>query len=102
MANILKKWLKTGVITTGDDNVQLDTPTFEIIDIKIDTVEQILHLEVMHYVSQGSLINQHSRTFDISFAGLPSAVKVTGKAFLDAIEAELLKLPQYAGSTVAP
>ena len=99
MNNILKKYIKQGVITTGSDNVELDTPTFEIIDIAIDTVEQKLTVEIMHEVSQGSLTQKHSRTFDVAFADLPSSVKVTGKAFLDAIEIEILNLPQYLGST---
>lgn len=99
MTNILKKYLKSGVIITGPDNVELDSPTFEIIDVKIDTVNQVLNVEIMHEVSQGSLNQKHSRTFDVPFAGLPSAVKVTGKSFLDAIESEILKLPQYAGAT---
>lgn len=99
MSNILKKYIKQGVIITGSDNVKLDTPTFEIIDIAIDTVEQKLTVEIMHEVSQGSLTRKHSRTFNIDFANLPSSVKVTGKAFLDAIETEILKLPQYVGST---
>jgi hypothetical protein len=42
---ILKKYQKVGVITTGSDNVQLDTPTFEIINISIDTVNQLLKVE---------------------------------------------------------
>jgi len=99
MSNILKKYTKQGVVITGSDNVELDTPTFEIIDIGIDTVNQKLIVEIMHEVQQGSVPQKHSRTFNIDFANLPSSVKVTGKAFLDAIETEILKLPQYQGAT---
>jgi hypothetical protein len=102
MPNILAKYLKNGVITTGADNVQLDTPTFEIIAVNIDTVEQMLVVEVMHYVNQGAVVQQHHRTFNVSFASLPLNVRQTGKAFLDAIEAQLLLLPQYQGSVLAP
>jgi len=98
MANILKQYSKAGVITTGSDNVQLDSPTFEIINVSIDTVESVLHVEILHKVMQGSLERLHSRTFDVDFGGLPSGVKVTGKSFLDAIEAEILALPQYSGA----
>ncbi len=93
--NILKKYIKQGVIITGSDNVELDTPTFEIINISIDTVNQVLHVEILHEVQQGSLTRKHIRTFEIPWGGLPSGVKVTGKSFLDSIEAEILKLPQY-------
>ena len=99
MSNILKKYKKEGVVITGSDNVELDMPIFEIIDVGIDTVEQKLTVQIMHEVSQGSLTQKHSRTFNIDFANLPSSVKVTGKAFLDAIETEILQLPQYQGST---
>lgn len=102
MPNILPKYRKTGVITTGDDNVQLDTPTFEIIDVQIDTVEQVLKVTIMHYVSQGTLTQQHSRTFNVPFSSLSAQVRTTGKAFLDAIEARILQLPQYQGSTIVP
>ena len=97
--NILTKYTKTGVVTTGDDNVQLDTPTFEIIDVRIDTVEQVLHVEILHEVLQGSLVRKHSRTFDVAFADLSAPIRSTGLTFLQAIEAEILALPQYAGST---
>ena len=98
MPNILKKYLKTGVITTGSDNIQLDSPTFEIIKVEIDTANSVLHVEILHEVQQGSLTQKHSRTFDVAFGGLPSGVKVTGKAFLDAIEAKILTLSQYSGA----
>lgn len=101
MPNILRKFLKSGVITTGADNVQLDTPLFGIVAVHIDTVEQVLVLEVMHYVQQGTLTQQYSRTFNVPFSSLPASVRTTGKAFLDAIETKLLELPQYAGATPA-
>lgn len=96
--NILKKYIKNEVITTGNDNVELDSPTFEIITIRIDTVAQTLQVEILHEVQQGSLTQKHSRSFDVAFGDLPGAVKVTGKSFLDAIETEILKLPQYSGA----
>ena len=98
MANILKQWIKNGVIVTGSDNVELDTPIFEIVDVDIDTVAQVLHVEILHKVMQGSLERLHSRTFDVAFADLPNSVKITGKEFLDAIETEILLLPQYSGA----
>ena len=58
--NILKKYIKQGVIITGSDNVELDTPTFEIININIDTVNQVLHVEILHEVQQGSLTRKYS------------------------------------------
>lgn len=99
MANILKKYTKSGVITTGEDNLEIDTPSFEIIDVRIDTVNQLLKVEIVHEVSQGSVTQKHSRTFEVSFSCLPSSVKKSGKAFLDAVETEILALPQYNGST---
>ncbi len=98
MTNILKKYSKEGKITTGHDNLELDNPSFEIININIDTVNKVLKVEVLHEVLQGTVVQKHSRTFDIDFNKLPASVKTTGKSFLDAIEAVILKLPQYAGS----
>ena len=97
--NILKKYTKSGVITTGSDNVKLDTPTFEIINVDTDTVDQKLSIEILHKVMQGSIEQEQNRRFNIDFADLPNTVKVAGKAFLNAIETEILKLPQYVGST---
>lgn len=99
MANILKKYRKTGVIITGSDNVELDTPTFEIVRVNIDTVNSLLSVEVMHEVNQGSLVRKHSRTFEVPFSALTATIKNNGKKFLDAIESEILKLPQYNGAT---
>ena len=95
---ILKQWIKNGVIVTGSDNVELDTPTFEIIKVEIDTANSVLHVEILHEVQQGSLTQKHSRTFDVAFGGLPISVKKSGKAFLDAIEAKILTLSQYNGA----
>lgn len=99
MNNILKKYKKQGVIEIGTDLRKLDTPVFQIIDIGIDTLEQKLTIEILHEVMQGSVKQPHNRFYEIDFTNLPSNVKVTGKAFLDAIETEILKLPQYVGST---
>ncbi len=98
MANILKKYIKDGVIITGDDNLELDTPTFEIININIDTINKILKVEILHEVQQESITQKHSRTLNIDFNNLPAAVKTTGKSFLEAIETDILKLPQYKNS----
>ena len=95
---ILQKFNKAGVITTGDDNIELDSPSFEIINVGINTVDSKLRVEILHEVMQGILARKYSRDFNINFADLPASVKTTGKAFLDAIEAEILKLPQYADS----
>ena len=96
--NILKKYRKDGVIVTGSDNIKLDSPEFEIVSVLIDTVEKQLHLEVMYEVKQGSLIQKQYRTFDVAFGNLPDSVKATGLSVLQAIEQEILKLPQYVGS----
>ena len=93
----MNKYKKNEIITTGTDNVQLDSPTFEIINISIDTVNNVLSVEIMHEISQGSLTQKHSRTFDVQFKNLPSSVKIEGAQFLQAIENEILKLPQYSG-----
>jgi hypothetical protein len=97
--NILKKYTKSGVITTGSDDVQLDTPIFEIISVTIDTVQSILNVEILHEVLQGSLVRKHSRTFEVPFANLTTPVKVAGKEFLEAINDKILELPQYSGAT---
>ena len=97
--NILKKYIKEEVITTGTDNVELDSPTFEIISININTVDKVLSVEILHEVAQGTLTQKHSRTFDVQFDSLTAPIKVTGKDFLDAIEAKILELPQYNGAT---
>ena len=96
--NILKTYKKTGVIVTGSDNVKLDTPIFEIVAVNIDTVNSILHVEILHKVMQGSLERLHSRTFDVPFGSLSTPIKKAGKEFLDAIEAKILTLPQYSGA----
>lgn len=97
--NILKKYTKSGVVITGSDNVELDTPTFEIVNVPIDTLNQQLTVEILHEVSQGSLTQKHSRTFELAFADLPSDIKAAGKVFLEAIQTKILELPQYVGST---
>ena len=102
MPNILPKYRKTGVVTTGSDNVRLDTPTFEIIKVEIDTLNEALVVEILHKVTQGTVVQEHSRTFNVTFASLSGAVRTTGKNFLDAIEARILALPQYSGSTKLP
>jgi len=99
MENILKKYKKEGVITTGSDNVKLDTPEFEIIDVKIDTVNRVLSVEIMHEVKQGSLTQKQSRRFDVAFGDLSSSIQSAGLSFLQAIETKILELPQYSGST---
>ena len=96
--NILKKYIKNEIITTGTDNVQLDSPTFEIVSVNINTVERTLQVEILHEVQQGALTQKHSRMFDVGFKQLPNSVKLTGKEFLDAIEASILQLPQYSGA----
>lgn len=97
--NMLKKYTKLGVIVTGDDDLELDTPTFEIINITVDTVNQQLKIEILHEVIQGTLTQQYSRTFNVPFLDLETNDKVTGQLFLDAIEEKILELPQYVGST---
>lgn len=99
MANILKKYRKEGVVITGSDNVELDTPTFEIINVNINTVNSMLSVEIIHEVMQGSLIRKHSRTFEVPFTSLTTTIKTDGKKFLNAIEAKILELPQYSGAT---
>ena len=99
MENILKKYRKEGVIITGSDNVELDTPIFEIIDVKIDTVNRVLSVEIMHEVQQGSLTQKQSRTFDVLFSDLPNTVQSKGLVFLSVIEQKILELPQYSGAT---
>jgi len=98
MANILKKYKKDGVIEIGSDKAKLDTPEFEIIDVKIDTVNQVLSVEILHEAMQGAVKNPHKRFIEVSFATLPNTVKVAGKQFLDAIETKILELPQYSGA----
>jgi len=98
MANILNKYSKDGVIITGSDNVELDTPIFEIIDVKIDTVNRVLSVEIMHEVKQGSLTQKQSRTFEVAFSDLSSSIQSTGLSFLQAIENKILELPQYNGA----
>jgi len=99
MTNILKRYKKNGVIVTGSDSVELDSPKFEIVEIRIDTISKNIHIDILHEVMQGSLTRKHARNFEVNFSGLPTNVKTTGKAFLDAIEAEILALPQYSGAT---
>ena len=99
MGNILNKYRKEGVIEIGSDKAKLDTPEFEIIDVKIDTVNQVLSVEMLHEAMQGTVKNPHRRFIEVKFADLPSAVKITGKQFLDAIETKILELPQYIGAT---
>lgn len=94
---MLNKYKKNEVITTGSDNVELDSPTFEVVNINIDLVSNVLSVTVMHEVNQGSIIQKHSRSFDVPFGKLPTSVKIEGKQFLEAIEAEIMKLPQYSG-----
>lgn len=93
----MNRYKKTSVITTGTDSVELDNPTFEIVNININTVSNLLSIEIMHEVSQGSLTQKHSRTFDVKFKDLSSSVKLTGRNFLQAIENKILELPQYSG-----
>ncbi len=98
MTNILKKYTKEGPVTIGDDNLELDTPTFEIIGIHIDPITKILKVEILHQVTQGTVVQKHSREISVDFNKLPASVKTAGKGFLNSIEAEILKLPTYSGS----
>lgn len=98
MENILNKYRKEGVITTGSDNIELDTPEFEIIDVKIYTVNRMLSVEIMHEVKQGSLTQKQSRTFEVAFSDLSGSIQSTGLLFLQAIETKILELPQYSGA----
>lgn len=100
MPNILTRYLISGVVNIGDDNFLADSPEFDIININIDTEEQVLNLEVMHYVPQGSIIQYHSRMFHIPFADLPPAVAATGFSFITSVQDELLLVPPYLGATV--
>ena len=97
--NILKKYIKTGVVEIGSDKFKVDTPTHEVTFVGIDTVNRAVKVTIMHEVMQGSVMNPHERTEEITFANLPASIQTTGKAFLDAIETERMKLPQYTGST---
>lgn len=97
----MKKYKIEGVVEIGNgivDGIQLDTPTFEIVDVRINMATNELTLEVMHEVNQGSLIRKHSRNIEVDFKDLPSNIKTTGLAFLDALDVEMLKFPQYAGA----
>lgn len=93
---LLKKFKVSKVIKTGSDNVELDSPTFEIIGVNIDTKNKKLFVEVLHEIEQKTLTQKHSRTMEIDFNNLPLSVKNSGKNFLNSIEQELLKLPQYS------
>ena len=95
---ILKKYKKDGVVITGSDNIELDTPIFEITHVGIDTVASVLRVEVIHTITQGSLEQRHSRSFEVAFSDLSTPIKQAGKTFLDAIEQKILSLPQYQGS----
>lgn len=97
--NILKKYTKSGVIITGSDNVKLDTPTFEIVNVITDTVEQQLTVEILHEVMQGSVKQPYSRFFNIAFSSMNSDDKAAVKAFLKVLQTKILELPQYVGST---
>ncbi len=97
MTNILKKYKKIGKVQIGTDNKELNSPTFEIISVFTNTVDNTLNVEIKHLEENGSY--PHQRSIEVQFNNLPTAVKATGKTFLDAIEAEILKLPQYSGAT---
>lgn len=97
--NILKKYKKEGVIEIGTDLRKLDSPEHETIFIGIDMIAKKVCVVIKHDAMQGTIKNHHERTIDIDFNNLPTSIKITGKAFFDAIETERLKLPQYVGST---
>ena len=97
----MEKYKQSKVIITGSDSVELDSPTFEVINVNIDMLTNVLTVEIMHEVSQGTLTQKHSRTFEVKFSDLSKSVKTTGLAFLDAIEGKILELPQYVGSVKA-
>jgi hypothetical protein len=96
---ILRKFKKIGEIIIGTDNKLIDSPEWNIGTVRIDTIIEKLHVEILHKVMQGTVEQPEQRDFNINFSDLPSSVKVTGKAFLDAIEEEVLKHPNYADST---
>ena len=99
MGNILKKYRKEGVIEIGSDKRKLDSPTHETTFVGIDTVNQLINVTIMHEAMQGSVMNPHVRTEVVPFANLPTSIRAAGKLFLDAIETERMKLPQYSGAT---
>lgn len=95
MANIFKKYKKEGLVIIDKGNRTLDTPTFEIIAVYVDTINSIVKVEIMHKVMQGSIEQPHS-----SFEEIDSKKVITSKKLdLDALEKEILELPQYNGAT---
>ena len=95
---ILKKYRKDGIVKIGSDKKKLDTPIHEITSISIDTINRKIGVTITHKVMQGSVINLYERTEEVLFVNLPTSIQATGKAFLDAIEIERMKLSQYSGS----
>ena len=96
MAHILKHWKKNEVTNIGTDKAPMNKPTFEIINVSIDTKSRVLNVEIEHFEENG--LQPHSRSAEKDFNSLPSSIKQAGKVFLDAIEQEILALPQYIGA----
>ena len=95
MGNTLKKYKKEGLVIIDKGNRTLDTPTFEIIDVHLDPIDSIVTVEILHKVMQGNVEQPHS-----SFEKIDSKKVITSKKLdLDALEKEILKLPQYSGAT---
>jgi len=99
MANILKKYRKEGVIEIGTDKRKLDSPTHEIIFVGINPITKMVSVNILHEAMQGTVMNPHERTIELSYSELPASIRAAGKVFLEAIETERMKRTEYKGST---
>ena len=95
---MLNKFKKEGLTEIGTDKAQLFSPIFQIINVNFNKETQNVEAEIMHEVEQGAIIQKHSRTETIPLLSLDMADIEAGTKFLDAVQAKIVNLQQYAGS----
>lgn len=80
-----------GVITVGDDNLELDSPIIQIKTTFLDIITETVDVAILHTAMQGTVEQQHSRMESISSVNVYNGKKLD----LDKVMDEVLLLPQY-------
>ena len=83
-----------GVITIGDDNIELDSPIIQVANTYLDLITETVDAEIMHTVMQGTVEQKHSRMESISSLNVYNGKKLDLSLEMD----EILLLPQYRGA----
>jgi hypothetical protein len=90
----LSQYQIIGVVTVGDDNIELDSPIIQIVNTYLDLIAETVDAEIMHTVMQGEVEQKHSRNETVSSVNVYNGKKLD----LSLVMEEVLLLPQYSGA----